>query len=108
MAGTITYIAPIEKASGKIFGKKSRFVAVTRKKGNRINGCAVTSTRTTPATANELAQRTKFTNVQALVRDRLQDPEYISVDQAAYAANRDKYNSLWAYVWKQVWDNYGK
>ena len=47
MAGTITYIAPIEKASGKIFGKKCRFVAVTRKKGNRLNGCAVTGVRTT-------------------------------------------------------------
>ena len=107
MAGTITYIAPIEKASGKIFGKKCRFVAVTRKKGNRLNGCAVTGVRTTKLTPNELAVKAKFKAVQAAVRLRLQDPEYISVDQAAYNANKHLYNSLWHYVWKQVWDNYG-
>ena len=52
MAGIITYIAPVEKASGKIFGRKSRFVAVTRKKGI-INGCSVTGVRTTPVTLLE-------------------------------------------------------
>ena len=107
MAGTITYIAPVEKASGKIFGKKCRFVAVTRKKGNRRNGCAVTGVRTTKRTPNELAVQAKFKAVQAAVRLRLQDPEYISVDQAAYNANKHLYTSLWHYVWKQVWDNYG-
>lgn len=30
MAGKITYALPVEKASGKIFGKKTSFIAVTR------------------------------------------------------------------------------
>ena len=107
MAGTINYLAPVDNASGKIFGKKQRFVAVTRKKGNRIRGCAVTGVRTTKLTPNELAVQAKFKAVQAAVRLRLQDPEYISVDQAAYNANKHLYTSLWHYVWKQVWDNYG-
>ena len=86
MAGIITYIAPIEKASGKIFGKKSRFVAVTRKSGSRPNGCAVTGVRSTPIKASEKAQRQKFAYVANAARERMQDPQQLAIDQAAYAA----------------------
>ena len=86
MAGIITYIAPIEKASGKIFGKKSRFVAVTRKSGSRPNGCAVTGVRSTPVKASEKAQRQKFGYVTSAARERMQDPQQLAIDQAAYAA----------------------
>ena len=106
MAGKITYIAPVEKASGKIFGKKSRFVAVTRKTGQRLNGCAVTGVRTTPVTSSEKARRQKFGNVSTLTRERMQDPEQLALDQAAYAAVKHQYNSFYHYVFKQVWNEY--
>ena len=86
MAGIITYIEPVEKASVKIFGKKSRFVAVTRKSGSRPNGCAVTGVRSTPIKASEKAQRQKFAYVANAARERMQDPQQLAIDQAAYAA----------------------
>ena len=106
MAGIITYIAPVEKASGKIFGKKCRFVAVTRKKGNRKNGCAVTGQRSTPVSAAELNRRTKFAQVCTATRTRLLSPSQSTTDKAAYAAVKDQYNSLWHYVFTQVWNAY--
>ena len=106
MAGKITYIAPVEKASGKIFGKKSRFVAVTRKSGSRPNGCAVTGVRSTPVKASEKAQRQKFGYVTSAARERMQDPQQLVIDQAAYAAVKHQYNSFWHYVFKQVWNEY--
>ena len=106
MAGKITYIAPVEKASGKIFGKKSRFVAVTRKSGSRPNGCAVTGVRSTPVKASEKAQRQKFGYVTSAARERMQDPQQLALDQAAYAAVKHQYNSFWHYVFKQEWNAY--
>jgi hypothetical protein len=105
MAGKITYIAPVEKASGKIFGKKSRFVAVTRKKGI-INGCAVTGVRSTPVTILEMKRRKKFADVSTATRARLISPSQAANDKAAYAAVKDQYKSLYHYVFRQVWDAY--
>ena len=105
MAGKITYIAPGEKASGQIFGKKSRFVAVTRKKGI-INGCAVTGVRSTPVTILEMKRRKKFADVSTATRARLISPSQAANDKAAYAAVKDQYKSLYHYVFRQVWDAY--
>ena len=106
MAGIITYIAPVEKASGKIFGKKTRFVAVTRKKGNRKNGCAVQTPRSTKPSASELARRQKFGAVAVATQARLINPQKAPQDKAAYAAQKDKYNSLYQYVFRQEWVAY--
>ena len=106
MAGSISYLAPVDNASGKIFGKKQRFVAVTRKKGNRPRGCAVTGVRTTPVSSNETAHRTKFAAVSASTRARMTDPTYIQQDQAAYQQNKHLYNSLYHYVFTQEWAAY--
>jgi hypothetical protein len=105
MAGKITYIAPVEKASGKIFGRKSRFVAVTRKKGI-INGCSVTGVRSTPMTQLEKKRHKKFGDVAKATRARLISPSQAATDKAAYAAVKDQYNSLYHYVFRQVWDAY--
>ena len=105
MAGKITYIAPVEKASGKIFGKKSRFVAVTRKTGQRLNGCAVTGVRTTPVTSSEKARRQKFGNVSTLTRERMQDPTRLPQDQQAFAA-QSKYKTFYRFVWNMEWAAY--
>ena len=105
MAGKITYIAPVEKASGKIFGRKSRFVAVTRKKGI-INGCAVTGVRSTPMTQLEKKRHKKFGDVSKATRARLISPSQAATDKAAYAEVKDQYKSLYHYVFRQVWDAY--
>ena len=108
MAGKINYLAPVDNASGKIFGKKQRFVAVTRKKGDRIRGCAVTSPRSTTPSASELAHRQKFGAVATATQARLINPQQAPLDKAAYVAQKDKYNSLYQYVFRQEWVAYNK
>ena len=106
MAGTINYLAPVDNASGKIFGKKQKFVAVTRKKGNRIRGCAVTGVRTTKPTALELQHRIKFAAVRTATLARKEDPTKVAADQANYAKVKDQYNSLYHYIFRQEWEAY--
>ena len=104
MAGTIEYIAPVENASGKIFGKKSRFVAVTRNWGNRRKGCSVTGKRNMndhPLTQAEIDHRTKFGAIARLVSARLADPEKMPLDQMAFKA-QTKYDTLRKFVWHLV------
>ena len=108
MAGKIEYIAPIENASGKIFGQKSRFVAVTRNWGNRQKGCSVMGVRDLknhPYTEKELAHRAKFAAVCAATRSRMADPSQAAADMAAFKA-QTKYKTLYRYVFRQEWNNY--
>ena len=108
MAGTITYLAPIEKASGKIFGLKSRFVAVSRSWGKRQRGCSATTPRdlkNNPYTEKELAHRAKFTAVAAATRSRMADPSQAAADMAAFKA-QTKYKSLYQYVFRLEWNAY--
>ena len=103
MAGTINYLAPVDNASGKIFGKKERFVAVRRLTGKRQRGCAVTGTRTSAVTDKESAWRAKFAEICAATRERMEDPTYISADQAAFK-KQTKYKSLYQFVWNACKD----
>ena len=108
MAGKIEYIAPIENASGKIFGQKSRFVAVTRNWGNRQKGCSVMGVRDLknhPYTEKELQHRAKFKAVCAATRSRMADPSQAAADMAAFKA-QTKYKTLYRYVFRQEWNAY--
>ena len=96
MAGTISYLAPVDNASGKIFGKKQRFVAVTRLTGKRKRGCAVTGVRTTKPSEAEITHRSKFGTVAAATHVRMKDPSKVNIDQVAYQAVKDQYPSLYA------------
>lgn len=59
-------------------------------------------TKTTAGkSANQLAWRVKFAQICDATRLRLQDPQYISQDQAAYQA-QTVYRTLYSYVWNQV------
>ena len=110
MAGTINYLAPVDNASGKIFGKKEKFVAVTRNWGNRRRGCAVTGERDLknhPVTKAETDHRTKFAAVAAMVNARLADPNQMMQDQLAYKA-QSKYKTLRQYVWHLCSEEYDK
>ena len=108
MAGTISYLAPVDNASGKIFGKKQRFMAVTRKTGKRIRGCAATSPRNLvehPYSEAEQARKTKFTAVAAAVRECLGDPTKKTQDQIAFK-EQSHYKTLRQYVWHLEWEAY--
>ena len=59
--------------------------------------------RSTPASANEVAKRNRFSAVAAAVAARAKDLQKISADQAAFAAQKDAPNgkkTMKAYLWK--------
>lgn len=83
MAGKIQYMAPIENASGKIFGKKERFCSVTRNFGNRRKGCAATGIRNLvehPVSAKELRIRQEFSTISQAVAARYKSTSETWVD----------------------------
>lgn len=108
MAGSVTYLAPIDNASGKIFGKKSPYCAVTRTWGKRQRGCTHMGKRnlvTNPYSEAETALKTKFAAVAIAVIQRLADPNQINADKAAFKAQTE-YKTLRQYVWNQEWNAY--
>ncbi|MBQ5388629.1 MAG: hypothetical protein IIU55_06110 [Paludibacteraceae bacterium] len=108
MAGTITYLAPVDNASGKIFGKKQKFTAVTRNWGHRRRGCSASGQRNLkdhPYTSAETATKTAFAAVSAAVRARMADAAQQAADQAAFRA-QTQYDTLYRYVWNQEWAAY--
>ena len=97
MAGKITYMAPIDNASGKIFGKKQRFVAVTRVKGQQPRGCMVMGTRTSAPTADELTQRAIFKAASDYAKNTMLDPTKRRAAELRFKAMKEaggKYTSL--------------
>ena len=108
MAGSINYLAPVDNASGKIFGKKQKFTAVTRNWGKRPRGCSATGQRdlkNKPYTEKELNHRAKFTAVAAATRSRMADPSQAATDMAAFKS-QTKYKTLYHYVFRQEWNAY--
>ena len=108
MAGSINYLAPVDNASGKIFGKKQKFTAVTRNWGKRPRGCSATGQRdlkSNPYTEKELAHRANFTAVAAATRSRMADPSQAAPDMAAFK-KQTKYKSFYQYVFRQEWNAY--
>ena len=108
MAGSIIYLAPVDNASGKIFGKKQKFTAVTRTTGKRRRGCSATGQRdlkNKPYTETELARRAKFGAVSKATHLRMKDPEKQAADSAAFRA-QNQYDSLYSFIWHLVWEEY--
>ena len=109
MAGSITYLAPVDNASGKIFGKKEKFTAVTRTWGKRQRGCTATGQRDLknhPYTEKETTQKAKFITVGQAVRARMKDPSKINEDLAAFKAQTE-YKTLYRFLWNLEWNAYG-
>ena len=100
MAGSIFYLAPVDNASGKIFGKKQKFVAVRRKQGKRQRGCAAMGERSTKFSQDELARQERFGAVSVATKERLMDPNHLAADQVAFA-KQSKFKTLRQYVWHQ-------
>ena len=97
MAGSVFYLAPVDNASGKIFGKKQKWMAVRRLTGKRQRGCSVTGERTTAVTEKEQTWRTQFAQIAQMTRARLEDPAFMASDQAAFA-KQSKHKTLRAFV----------
>lgn len=100
MAGKLIYMAPIENASGKIFGKKERFISVKRSFGNKQKGCAVSGTRnlmTHPVTENEKAQRDSFKAAAALRKLVIDTPSKKASWMERFQ-EQDKYATLNGYI----------
>ena len=97
MAGSVFYLAPVDNASGKIFGKKQKWMAVRRLAGKRQRGCSVTGERTTAVTEKEQTWRTQFAQIAAATRERLQDPSFMASDQAAFI-KQSKFKTIRAFV----------
>ena len=104
MAGKITYLAPVDNASGKIFGKKEKFIAVTRNWGNRRKGCAVTGQRDLvnhPYTEKEVSHRSKFATIARMVTARMQDPSKMVEDQQAFR-EQTEYDTMRKFLWHLI------
>ena len=59
-------------------------------------------TRSTPVTADEITQRTKFAAVSAAVNTRLKDPTKITADTAAFNAQKNTpggKTTMRSYIW---------
>jgi hypothetical protein len=108
MAGSIFYLAPVENASGKIFGKKQMFVAVRRVWGKRKKGCSVTGERDLvnhPMTEDEMNRQARFGAICKATILRLADPTKKTQDQMAFKEQTD-YKTLRQYVWHQCAEEY--
>ena len=104
MAGSIFYLAPVENASGKIFGKKQPWVAVRRVWGKRKKGCSVSGERDMvnhPYTEKELTHRTKFATIARMVTARMQDPSKMVEDQQAFR-EQTEYDTMRKYLWHLI------
>ena len=104
MAGTITYLAPVDNASGKIFGKKEKFIAVTRNWGNRRRGCTASGKRNLkdhPYTESEVAQQTKFGTIASMVSARMADPSKMTEDQQAFR-EQSEYDTMRKFLWHLI------
>jgi len=104
LAGKITYLAPVDNASGKIFGKKEKFIAVTRNWGSRRRGCTASGKRNLkdrPYTEKELTQQTKFATIVRAIVARMADPTKMVEDQQAFR-EQSEYDTMRKYLWHLI------
>ena len=104
----ITYIDPIKSVSGKL--TKKHCVVYNVRQAPTSNPDMLANPNYTAyrdpnkkvrRSAGQKAWNAKFAQIAANTRDRMQDPQYISVDKAAFAT-QTKYKTLYKYVFNQV------
>ena len=105
-------IAPIDSMQGMV-GKTSDNVCqkaivfnLRKSRTNTNDGkpfqyFSVRSKAGISSTAPMKSWRQQFTQIVTDVRDRMQDPQYIAADKAAFA-QQTKYKTLYSYVFNQV------
>ena len=103
----ITYIEPVESASGKLFNKSN--IIFMRRKAATSNTDVPNFThsvgkRSTQPSESELQHRTKFGSIAKAVSKRLVNPTEMAKDQVAFKA-QSTYKTLRQYVWHAVADS---
>jgi hypothetical protein len=99
----VEYSFPVDKIHGKI--SKKHKVGFAHRKASAKNYTTSYGERTTPVKSSEIEQRNKFAAVCAAARERLDDPNYINVDQLGFS-KQTKYKTIWGYVFRICWDSY--
>ena len=104
----VTYIDPIKSISGKLTKSHSTVLNVRQaptSNQDMIDNPCYTSWRDpnkkVRRTAGQKAWSQSFANICANTRDRMQDPQYVAADKAAFAT-QSKYKTLYQYIWNQV------
>ena len=104
----ITYIDPVKSVSGKL--TKKHCVVYNVRQAPTNNADMITNPNYTAyrdpnkkvrLTAGQRAWNAKFAQIVAGTRDRMQDPQHVAPDKAAFAT-QSKYKTLYAYVFNQV------
>ena len=104
----ITYIDPVKSVSGKL--TKKHCVVYNVRQAPTNNADMISNPNYTAyrdpnkkvrLTAGQRAWNAKFAQIVAGTRDRMQDPQYVAPDKAAFAT-QSKYKTLYAYVFNQV------
>ncbi len=104
----ITYIDPIKSVSGKL--TKKHCVVYNVRQAVTSNPDMLANPNYTAyrdpnkkvkLTAGQKAWNAKFAQIVATTRDRMQDPQFIATDKAAFAT-QSKYKTLNQYVFNQV------
>lgn len=105
-------IAPVDSMQGMI-GKQSdnvcqkaiifnlRKARTNTNDGKPFQYFSVRSKVGVKLTASQMAWNAKFAQIASGTRDRLQDPQHVAADKAAFAT-QTKYKTLYSYVFNQV------
>ena len=99
--GKVVYEDPIHHISGKI-SRKYRTCYNYRKWSDR-KYTSVHGDRTTPVTADELAQRQKFRVVRLAALNRSMDLSHLTYDQMDFIAERKAQGSAFKYTTYKGW-----
>ena len=107
--GKVYYEDPIKHISGKI-SKKYR-TCYNHKRASGLNFTSVHGDRTTPASADELAQRQKFRVVRLAAQDRSMDLSHLTYDQMDFIEERKtrpnfKYTTYRGWLFGKAWKCY--
>lgn len=116
MAGKIQYIAPVDTVSG-MFGKREHslsgkaIISNVRRKASQKNPgglmyFSVLTKTTYKGTQNQTEWQNKFGQIAVATRARLEDPQFMASDLAAFA-KQTKYVTLYSFVWSIMQEELG-
>ena len=101
-------LATIENMSGKVCMHSNVYFR-TNKVTGKVSTGKLCNPSTKPASADQLAVRSRFEKVQAAVRERLENPQTKAKMEAEYKA-QTTYGSLFGYCfhkWNDEYDEHG-
>lgn len=107
MASRIKYVAPVDSMSGMFGNRKNEvsqkgIIACVRRAKSATNdgypyGYFAVRTKDGARTQNMIDWNKTFAQIVAATRERMEDPNYVTVDQVAFA-KQNKYKTLYQFV----------